>query len=460
MRYSNFAYIIRLLFALFIIFDISNATMISVCPDGCNQSRIQPAINAADPGDIILVSSGLYVENINISKKLTLQGVDTGSGKPNIDADFFESGIVLSADGITLDGFNITNSSGPAYFNWSGIDIRSINNTICNNVITDSENGIIIKNSSFDIIRNNTISNNYGIGIQILSSNNISLIGNNISANRNGAILLNFSKNNSIYFNIINNSYDGLILKLSSLNYITNNTIMNSTHKGITSEQAIENYVCGNKFSNNEINFSLNFYFNNKVCTSQIQRSNNGNWTTNNWSYNFGNISNVSPISINPISTDNESSNKWMPVESVESSPYEPIENPNSQPPGTDTETKTADNVKTKSHKESSGSSDDGFWITHPLVEPPKTTPNIEPATATPAAEEKATAEAAPAAAEKQGSELKDIIAYIGLFAGAFIMIISTAYRGREPPIDDDDLDDIGGFGNSKISKDPSSGWR
>jgi hypothetical protein len=28
---------------------------------------------------------------------------------------------------------------------------------------------------------------------------------------------------------------------------------------------------------------------------------------------------------------------------------------------------------------------------------------------------------------------------WIRLIAGAFIVIISTAYRGREPPIDDDD---------------------
>jgi hypothetical protein len=32
-------------------------------------------------------------------------------------------------------------------------------------------------------------------------------------------------------------------------------------------------------------------------------------------------------------------------------------------------------------------------------------------------------------------------------------MIVSTAYRGREPPIDDDDLEDIVGFGKGKDIK-------
>jgi len=42
---------------------------------------IQAAIAAADPGDIIEVSSGTYRENVDANKQVLLFGVDTGAGR-------------------------------------------------------------------------------------------------------------------------------------------------------------------------------------------------------------------------------------------------------------------------------------------------------------------------------------------------------------------------------------------
>ena len=51
-----------------------------------NGQSIQAAIDAASLGDTIEVGSGTYYENIVVEKQIILNGVDTGSGKPVIDA--------------------------------------------------------------------------------------------------------------------------------------------------------------------------------------------------------------------------------------------------------------------------------------------------------------------------------------------------------------------------------------
>lgn len=47
---------------------------------------IQATINRAGYGDRIIVKSGLYTENLNVTKKVALIGLDTGGGKPVVNA--------------------------------------------------------------------------------------------------------------------------------------------------------------------------------------------------------------------------------------------------------------------------------------------------------------------------------------------------------------------------------------
>ena len=86
---------------------IVSATPIYV-PD--DYAKIQWAVDNATAGDIIIVNSGTYYENVNVSKQLILRGVDTGSGTPVVDAGGIGNAITLSADGVTLDGFEAMNS--------------------------------------------------------------------------------------------------------------------------------------------------------------------------------------------------------------------------------------------------------------------------------------------------------------------------------------------------------------
>jgi parallel beta-helix repeat protein len=105
----------------------ANATTFTVnASGGGDYTRIQAAIDNASAGDTILVYSGIYHENVNVTKQLTLRGI----GNPVVDAAGSGSAITLAAHGITLEGFTATGSG----FNPEvGIRVTSSNNTLTGN---------------------------------------------------------------------------------------------------------------------------------------------------------------------------------------------------------------------------------------------------------------------------------------------------------------------------------------
>ena len=76
-----------------------------VCSQGCDYTAIQAALDAASPGDRIVVESGIYNESLLIGKRVNLYGLDTGQGGPVLAP---ESGrVILAANGAVLRGFEI-----------------------------------------------------------------------------------------------------------------------------------------------------------------------------------------------------------------------------------------------------------------------------------------------------------------------------------------------------------------
>ena len=67
-------------------------------------SSIQDAINAASDGDTIVIHDGIYTEQLTINKPLTLKA----GSNPVLDFSGYSGyGIHITADGVTIDGFEI-----------------------------------------------------------------------------------------------------------------------------------------------------------------------------------------------------------------------------------------------------------------------------------------------------------------------------------------------------------------
>lgn len=228
----------------------SQSSTIIVDQDGTQDYQtIQSDIGNASEGDTIVVNTGEYIENIVIDKLVTLQGNDTGSGRPIINGNETGNGLELRANGITVKNFKIINSG-----TYSGIEIQSDSNLIQNNNITqNNDEGIYLHNNRENIIENNYISMSDDYGIHLEYSNN-NTIQNNLVANGETAngIHLYSSSDNSILDNQVLDNDIGIYLKDSSnRNTLENNEIKFNYYDGVQIE-SVNNIIRGNQIQEND----------------------------------------------------------------------------------------------------------------------------------------------------------------------------------------------------------------
>ncbi len=306
--------IAHLIIGFFLIASValSQESVITVGPNGCDFYRIEPALDSAGPGDIIVVQSGEYYVNLNITTPLlTLRGKDTGNGRPILragssTADIEERGIgitemtvitggtaiAIREFGCIIDGFDITGVTWPVPYDSgehndlignAAIRVYSDGNTISNNTFYGSElTAIGLWNCSNNKIINNTIRDipfGYGIelynshqnsiedneilhndwGIEMQRSDSNIVEGNEITDSINDAIRAMKCNFSIIADNIITGSgweskYEGNgkgISLMGSMNVITNNLIQSNRGYGIYIESIFwNNYPADESYDN------------------------------------------------------------------------------------------------------------------------------------------------------------------------------------------------------------------
>jgi parallel beta-helix repeat protein len=174
---------------------------------------IQAAINAAQPGDLILIAPGIYKENLTIRKSIELRGTDAG---------------------VIVDGSRARNTPT--------ILIQRTRDVVIQNLeITGGRRGIQVERSRDVIIKNNLIQKNRRQGILVTdNSQGTQIIENKIfdTAPDEGnvlgnGIILNGDKNAQVLKNFIARSaWSGLRL-LSAVAHIEGNTFEENQYYGI-----------------------------------------------------------------------------------------------------------------------------------------------------------------------------------------------------------------------------------
>ncbi|MFH1101977.1 MAG: right-handed parallel beta-helix repeat-containing protein [Methanobacteriota archaeon] len=174
--------------------ELNGNTFLYVGGDGSgNYTKIQSAIDNANPGDTIFVFNGTYYEHVIIDKSISLIGENKYT--TGIDGNEWGDVVLITANNVSLSGFIVKNGGayqggGPEeeekYQNDACIEILSNNNQINEVICSKSNYGIWIRDSFNNIIKNASIYSVYD-GIWIINSSNCTLRNNTI--NGNGIVL-------------------------------------------------------------------------------------------------------------------------------------------------------------------------------------------------------------------------------------------------------------------------------
>ncbi len=190
--------------------------------EGADFTSIQAAVDAAKNGDTIIVYSGIYIENVDVNKELT---IISQSGNPEDTvvqaASSSDHVFHVTADGVKISGFNITGARDTYY---AGICLGGVGYCLIeNNTASENFYGICLESSSSNTLENTTVSH----------SN--TLENNTANSNNGHGIYLYYSGGNVLNNNTANlNSESGIYLEASSSNTLSNNTASNNTENGIT----------------------------------------------------------------------------------------------------------------------------------------------------------------------------------------------------------------------------------
>jgi parallel beta-helix repeat protein len=235
---------------------------------GKNFPTMQEAIDDSSTltDNTIIVDSGIYNENVTVSKKIKL----IGSNMPTVTG----GGFSLLTDGIWLEGFKLENC---------GIGVYSSKNSLINNTVLSSTISLISPGSS-NLVFGNNITGTGGTAIGIGESTN-NTISHNIVMDQSGSgIFLRNADYTTLEFNIIVNNglggsdHSGIGIDSSNYCVISNNNISNNNFAGIRPYGSHDMTIFGNTIKGNRYGiYWRTTDFGNRIYLNNLQNTVNVN---------------------------------------------------------------------------------------------------------------------------------------------------------------------------------------
>jgi len=218
-----------------------------------NYSKIQGAIDDANPGDTVFVydDSSPYYENFQINKSINLIGEDRNTTVLN-DDNSSENIIYIASNNVSIREFTIQNSKK------YGIAISHSNfGTISDNIIIENLKAIWMVSSNNNIIKDNTFFDNIDFALDLNWCDYNTISGNTFSHSivsyQGWGIGIISSRENNISGNLIKNNDEGFIIYESNNNIISYNNITSNADAGIEIRCSSNNRIIGNNISYNNI---------------------------------------------------------------------------------------------------------------------------------------------------------------------------------------------------------------
>lgn len=185
--------------------------------------------------------------------------------------------VVESSFNITISGNTLKDNSNSGVW----IEGSSYNNTISGNSLTNSSSGIVLKQSTYNIVSKNNITGGYGVTVDQCSSNSVS--ENNVSGSPYGIMLVNYASYNTVSKNNVNGSiWIGLRLyEHAGSNDVFNNSVTNSGTGVDLNRQCANNDIIGNDIAFNDIGISIDDSPDNQIYHNRIRNNTEQVYTDN-----------------------------------------------------------------------------------------------------------------------------------------------------------------------------------
>ncbi len=257
----------------FAVSNVYGETAITVDDSGgADYTSIQDAVYNANDGDTILVYTGTYTENVNVTKQLTIKS-ESGSPDDTIvrAADPNDHVFYVTADNVTISGFRVTGANN------YGIRLDGVEEcAVINNIVSNNRYGIGMENSDHNDLFNNTANANEWGGIILRHSRYNTLNNNNVFKNKVGINVLHSSQYNKVSNNIASNNSVGIEQALSDNNNLTGNVISKNRY-GIFLYKCNSNEITGNTMdSNSDCGIYLRYSDNNDLSNNTVRSSHLG----------------------------------------------------------------------------------------------------------------------------------------------------------------------------------------
>ena len=362
---THFQYRILCLVALFFLTNTLSAKTII---DGKNRTitSVQEGINQARNGDTVLVDKGLYKEgNIILDKSILLKGIDY----PVLDGENKYEILTVHANYATVEGFKIQHGGRSELKDLAGILVYDSEGVIIiNNILDDTNFGILAQHTKNSTIKNNKIRAygknevQSGNGINCWRSDSLLIIGNTIEGHRDGiyfefvtnslvwrnistrniryGIHFMFSHHDTYIGNVFEENASGVAVMYTTHIHMYNNHFLNNwgdAAYGILLKDITDSDISGNFFTENTVGILMegcsriklykNAFYNNGWALKISSSSDDNVFTLNNFIGNTFDISTSGSLVLN-----NFNGNYWDKYEGYDINrdkigdvPYRPV---------------------------------------------------------------------------------------------------------------------------------------